>query len=478
LKLPSYNIPKEVIDALTGPRGFRLLIKGEPGTGKTIFALTLCKILKNSHVPFYITVRTTPDELYADYPFIKEVLSPNNILDAVRTTVTAPEEIAIEFRFSEKPAFLQQLYSLIKKTEKHVTIIIDSLEALKSNLDVPINDFSLEEAILEISRDTTNHVVFVSETMGITPLDYIVDGIIELTRSKNGRLIRYMKITKIRGKEIENPYPIFTLANGEFKTLHIQKLSFYDEIVLLGLEKFNKVENSENSISTGIKYLDNILGEGYQAGTLNIIEIRREVGDRHDYIYFLTVINQILNEKTTVIVPPAGIPAKNFENMLRKLTPKTPPEKFNEIIRLVEFGGKNLNEEGHESHILCLEGEDVHKDYRKIRSAISEIESLGKPTLIVMGLDTLQQVYGVDELLSIIGPLVMDAKQAGNVLICLVKYGQKVIEALNHLADVHLVVDAYEGTVLTYGVIPYTPNLHPNIHVEEGKYEVKLTPIV
>lgn len=306
-------IPREVIDALTDPRGFRLLVKGEPGTGKTIFTLTLCKILKKHRVPFYITVRNTPNELYSDYPFIKEFLSSSNILDAVNTTVTTPEEIAIEFRFSEKPAFLQQLYSLIKRAKRRAIIIIDSLEALKSNLHVPINDFSLEEAILEISRDTASHVVFVSETMKITPLDFVADGVVEFSRSKNGRLIRYMKITKIRGKEIENPYPIFTLASGEFKTLNIQKLSLYEEITLLGFKKFNKIENSETSISTGIKYLDNVLGEGYRAGTLILIEIRKAVGGRHDYMYFPTIINQILNKKPLFIVPPAGIPAKTLK---------------------------------------------------------------------------------------------------------------------------------------------------------------------
>lgn len=163
--------------------------------------------------------------------------------------------------------------------------------------------------------------------------------------------------------------------------------------------------------------------------------------------------------------------------MLIKLIPQISPEKLHEIIRLAEFGKGNLHKEGR-PHILILKGENIHEDYEKIRSTISEIETLGKPVLMIIGLDTLQQIYGEEELSSIIGTLVMDAKQAGNVLLCLVKYGQKIIDALNHLADTHFVVDAFEGTVLTYGIIPYTPNLHPSINVKEEKYEVNLTPIV
>lgn len=480
MALVPYPIPKEILTSFRKLRGFRLLVKGGPGTGKTLFTLTLCKTLKNGYVPFYITVRVTPEELYLDYPFIKDFLSPNNILDAVTTSVTPTEDFAVAFKFSDKPVFLQQLYSLIKKTEKPAVIVIDSLEALKSGLHLPNEDFSLEEAILEISRDTKSHAIFVSENINITPLDYIVDGIVELEKSKDGRLIRHLKITKIRGKEIENPVPIFTLVNGEFKTLHFQMQSFYDEVTNLGLKTFKQLENSENFISTGIKYLDNILGNGYRSGTLNIIEIRRAVGDRYDYMYLPTVINQILNEKPVFIVPPAGIPAKAFKNILRKLVPLVPQEKFNKLVRLVDFTKKVVYDEGevYDPHILSLMGENLIDDYERIRSTVSEIEAIGKPTLMVIGLDTLQQVYGEGKLSSIIGSLVIDAKQAGDVLVCLVKYGQRILDALNHLADTHFVIDAHEGTVLTYGIIPYTPNLHPNINVEEGKYGVNLTPIV
>lgn len=480
MALVPYPIPKEILTSFRRLRGFRLLVKGGPGTGKTLFTLTLCRTLKNGYVPFYITVRVTTEELYADYPFIKDFLSPNNILDAVSTSVVPSEDFAIAFKFSDKPVFLQQLYSLIKKTEKSAVIVIDSLEALKSNLHIPSDDFSLEEAILEISRDTKSHVIFVSENVGMTPLDYIVDGIVELERSKNERLIRHLKITKIRGKEIENPVPIFTLVNGEFRTLHFQTQSFYDEVINLGLKTFSWFESGEDFISTGIKYLDNILGDGYRSCTLNIIEIRREVGDRYDYVYFPTIINQILNNKPVFIIPPAGIPAKAFKNLLRKLVPLLPTEKFNKLVRLVDFTKKIVYNEGetYDPHILSLMGENILDDYERIRSVVSEIKTIGKPTLMVIGLDTLQQVYGEDKLSSIIGPLVIDAKQAGDVLLCLVKYGQKILDALNHLADTHFVIDAYEGTVLTYGVIPYTPNLHPNMYVEEGKYGVNLTPIV
>jgi hypothetical protein len=256
--------------------------------------------------------------------------------------------------------------------------------------------------------------------------------------------------------------------------------SFYDEVINLEFKTFSQLESAENFVSTGIKYLDKILGNGYRSGSLNIIEIRREVGDRYDYMYLPTIINQILNEKPAFIIPPAGIPARAFKNMLRKLVPLVSPERFNELVRLVDFTKKIVYNESevYDPHISNLMGENILEDYERIRTMVSEIETIGKPTLMVIGLDTLQQIYGEDKLSSIIGSLVIDAKQAGDVLLCLVKYGQRILDALNHLADTHFVIDAHEGTVLTYGIIPYTPNLHPSIYVEEGKYEVNLTPIV
>ena len=475
------HIPKEVLASFRKMRGFKLLVKGEPGTGKTLFVLTLCKALKDKCTPFYITTRVTPEELYTDYPFIKDFLSSKNILDAVASTaVSPPEDLATVFKFSDKPAFLQQLYTLAKNAEKPALIVIDSLEALKSNLNIMHESFSLEEALFEVSRDLKGNLVFVSEKVDITPVDYMVDGIVVLGKSKEERLIRYLQLVKIRGIEIENPTPIFTLINGEFKTLHFQVRSFYDYVVNLGLKTFNYIKSSANFISTGIKYLDKILDGGYWNGTLNLVEIRKEVGDRYDYLYLPTIINHILNGKSVFVVPPAGIPVEAFKNMLTKLTPTVSTEKFNELVRLVRFTKKvAYEEEAFDPCILNLMGENIVDDYEKIKLTVSEIRSKGKPTLIVLGLDTMQQIYGEEELSSIIGTLVIDAKQAGDVLMCLVKYGQKrIIDVLNHLADMHFVINTHEGTVLTYGVIPYTPNLHPSIHVEEEKYEVKLTPIV
>ena len=476
------HIPKEILASFRKTRGFRLLVKGEPGTGKTLFVLTLCKSLKDECTPFYITTRVTPEELYTDYPFIRDFLSSKNILDAVASTaVSPPEDLATVFKFSDKPAFLQQLYAFAKSAEKPALIVIDSLEALKSNLNIRYESFSLEEALFEVSRDIKGNLVFVSEKVDITPVDYMVDGIVVLGKSKRERLIRYLQLVKIRGIEIENPTPIFTLINGEFRTLHFQVRSFYDYVVNLESRAFNYIKSGENFISTGIKYLDKILDGGYWNGTLNLVEIRKEVGDRYDYLYLPTIINHILNEKSVFIVPPAGIPAEAFKSMLTKLVPSISMEKFNKLVKIVRFTKKVVYDEGGtcDPCILNLMGESIVDDYEKIKLTVSEIRNEGKPALIVLGLDTMQQIYGEEELSSIIGTLVIDAKQAGDVLMCLVKYGQRrIIDVLNHLADMHFVIDAHEGTVLTYGVIPYTPNLHPNIHVEEGKYEVKLTPIV
>src|SRR5271157_3498995 len=93
---PSELIPQEIYEAFSREDiGYSLLVKGSAGVGKTTFALNLMCVFKN-HEPIYLSTRVAPSSLYMQFPWLKDQLKVNNILDATRTfipPVKNPEEM-------------------------------------------------------------------------------------------------------------------------------------------------------------------------------------------------------------------------------------------------------------------------------------------------------------------------------------------------------------------------------------------------
>ncbi|RLG38087.1 MAG: hypothetical protein DRN91_03680 [Candidatus Alkanophagales archaeon] len=60
------RMPPELVEALSSDRGFSLLIKGAPGTGKTMLALEILKEFGDSN-GVYLSTRVSPSSLYEQF---------------------------------------------------------------------------------------------------------------------------------------------------------------------------------------------------------------------------------------------------------------------------------------------------------------------------------------------------------------------------------------------------------------------------
>ena len=110
-------IPQEILMFLDRKVGRSLLIKGRAGSGKTILSLSLIKACQKDGV--YLSTRVRPEDIYRDCPWIKDQLSPNNIIDA---TNPLKEKIAVQARdfsevikFGSKEDFLVALYERVSQ---------------------------------------------------------------------------------------------------------------------------------------------------------------------------------------------------------------------------------------------------------------------------------------------------------------------------------------------------------------------------
>lgn len=474
------SVPSELMEILNQQKSYKLLIKGAPGTGKTLLALSICELINQGGTALYLTARVTPEELYAEYPWVNNLIPPKNVLDASESSYQTGD-IAVAFKYSDKPAFIQAMYEICSRKPKPNAIIVDSLESLKENMQASSEDYSLERAIIDISRITGTHIIFVSETDCITPVDYLVDGIVNQVKRSENIFLRVTEIQKLRGITVHCPRYLFTLEGGRYQVLPPQHSTLDDLIKSSKEKKFEQNKNVEGKISTGIKYLDTITGGGYSYGSVNLIDVGSGVGEAYDYFYLPTIYNHVLNGGNVLVIPPSGISAQVMRGMIE---PVVGEENFRNHVKIIDFqfsGPKSVKGEQWE---VILEGRSLPENYQIMYNETKALRKGQKSVLAIISADTIESVYGWQSrgnwsVASLIYRGVIEAKQAGNTVLCLAKYGQKeIVDYINHISDEHFHVINLEGTVLLKGVFPSLPAMYPVAERSEEGLRVDLKPIV
>jgi KaiC/GvpD/RAD55 family RecA-like ATPase len=266
-------IPAEIRNFFKDEYGKTFLIKGTPGSGKTVFALTLLSTLKRNGA--YLSTRVDPDMLYMLYPWIKEKISADNIVDATqsererRTKVKGETATIKPLKYTDVPDFLKAIYTRTEKMENPI-IIIDSWDAVVSYTGHHEQNEreKLEHNLCDFSGKTGTTMIFIVEYVEQRPLDYMVDAVIA-TKSDmyEGRRLRSLSIQKLRGCSIKNPVSLFSLSNAVFKSFLVPKTSEIENPVIP--DPIPDLTNG--SISSGIKDFDMLIA-GYAHFSLNIFE--------------------------------------------------------------------------------------------------------------------------------------------------------------------------------------------------------------
>ncbi|MEA2033356.1 MAG: gas vesicle protein GvpD P-loop domain-containing protein [Euryarchaeota archaeon] len=271
-------IPAEVIDFFADERGKTLLVKGTPGSGKTAFALSLLHRMDGTGV--YLSTRVDPATLHEQYPWIKEEILEENIVDATQSEIPScssslpPTEknrgiVLKALKYTDVPEFLKAVYTRTEDLRKPI-IIIDSWDAVVSHTGYydPRDREKLENNLCDFARRIKARMIFIVEYTELQPLDYLVDGVIATKGEiEEERRIRIMTLLKLRGCAIKRPVYLFSLHNGMFKC-------FSDS----GLREIENPKApapipdpgmNESRVTTGIKDLDALI-KGY--GSFNLFK--------------------------------------------------------------------------------------------------------------------------------------------------------------------------------------------------------------
>lgn len=461
------TIPEEIMNFLGKKGGQTLLIKGRAGSGKTILSLSLIKACKNNGI--YLSTRVRPDDLYRDCPWIKDQLSKSNIVDA---TNPLKERIAVQERdFSEvikygsKEDFLVALYERVAQLA-HPVVVIDSWDAVISNLHT--SEERMEKAIIELCKETQTNLILVGEHPEETKLDYLMDGVIALERTRiDDRRLRVIHLVKLRGVEIHQPQYVFTLEDGMFRSFGRFEPRHIDNPKM-----WIPLPDSEKAFSTGCENLDEILKGGFKRGSLNLFEEELDVSRTAEgYLWRCCLFNFLAQDRGVVLLAGEGVSPQKLKELS---VPYVGEEVWN---RLVRIGVYDI-EETDESYIISVKGTSEER-YATWKAVLSELKTkTGQPIQDYTALDTLEFRSGVENTIKKMGRGVRELKNSGDLQIALLKPGLEVSKQIINLAETYFRVRSMYGTALLYGVHPETGFYVIEVDSSKGVPQTKLVPIV
>ena len=484
------SIPPEIIKFFKMFPGQTLLIKGKPGTGKTILSFEILKEICEKRNGLYLSMRVTPEKLYSLFPWIKEIVPERNVINA---TPKRLNEILDSFNyfpgqpldFDAALSFFKMLYEDAEEMENPI-VVIDSWDALLGYLNLQDSSVPFTQSICDLCHDVGTHLILISETDGPTDLDYIVDGVVSLLDTNirgeamdgqpylehsKSRTLREIRIDKLRGVERKRRSYAFTLYNGRFKYFPP-----YNKMQIVEIEPLSDIDETHRS--SGIRDFDEITG-GLEKGALTLFVVEHGVGLR--YVPFLDQIAINLALKGIGVVRLRSVGSALLEDY--KLIERYKEMHFYKPESWITWRLEKLFPSVKEYRIFL---ENIRKDKSDLmefslmearREYLSFLQNLRKKhSMIVefLGLDTFEILYGVDNTLKLLDEAIARASKNNEVLIAVAKRGMKSVEMITQLASACFIFKDIVGSLFIYGEQPRT-GLYNISSDEKG---IHLTPLV
>lgn len=288
-------IPQEVIGFFKNKGGHSLIIKGEPGSGKTTFALEILNSLKDNFEIQYISSRVADDVLFLQFPWLENVLKKkikkSNSKKIKREELNKLEGLIEEGLMEEKATFteneaifeigsmmpeIDEIYDFVENVHpKKALVCVDSIDGLSEKYGVPAEKllYTLQKDLVE---EGVANIVFVLESSGFENIEYLGDGVISLHHEPwNSSWKRYMYIKKLRGSPIKRSKYIYTLEGGHFNVLNYNNFSL-DNIKSIDLSNLISYLESIDSSSLNLIISPNFPVELLQAIVLSFLKMSKE----------------------------------------------------------------------------------------------------------------------------------------------------------------------------------------------------------
>src|SRR4029078_10040831 len=288
---------------------YSLIIKGNCGTGKTTLSLTILKTLKATKNFFYISTRTSPEQLFSYYPWLSKFVKPADDIQFSKADEQLSHPYFEDARLDEPESLFERITNELMDIKSPI-IVIDSWDAIASLMDKEsrINN----ERGLQTWRERAGaRIIFITEGVQDSGLDYIADGVVELSNDiSDNTAIRKVTITKLRGVPIEKTTYLFSLKGGVFKCFSKYLPLEYNSLIhnlANRLGAHTLARGSNISMQSGYTDLDRALGGGYQEGSIVIIKADKILSHLLPLLFLEGTIKEFMQKGSEIVVSGSSI---------------------------------------------------------------------------------------------------------------------------------------------------------------------------
>jgi KaiC/GvpD/RAD55 family RecA-like ATPase len=438
-----------------------ILVKGEPGAGKTTFAVELLRIRGRG---LYISTRVSREQLFEQHPRIRTLVERGQLVEAgVEGNALQFEELGL----AKPQEFIERLRS-VKKLGDPV-VVLDSWDAAAKAL-TPAERLAAEQALLQTTEQAGGQLVFLSEEPHQTTTDYLVDAIVVLKDEVlEGRRLRRIEWRKLRGSPIPQRSFPFSLAEGTFtlfQRVHVLRPGEYKAMMV------RLATQAEPYYSSGSPEFDAYFGANMRPGTVTLLEIGSHVGiDWHLPLVASMRLHFLANGGFSVSIPTGTATVTTSTQMVRQHLPEDVVTNRLRIGQYEEYPPDP-----------CFFGLEPTSIIRAYQAFWTEVERLRNATggvgFLHLGADLIEEMHGADAVAKHTGPLVRRARHSNHVAVITARPASRSKEKLADLCDVHLRLEEVDGALVLYSEKPPSQLYNLEYDYRPGYPTIRLTPIV
>ncbi|MDH2901657.1 MAG: ATPase domain-containing protein [archaeon] len=456
------------LESFLNPEIRTILVKGEPGTGKTLLGLEL---LRRYGRGVYLSSRVSEQGIFDHYPELKTLFRRGRIKVAGPKAASAKFE---DVRLADTATMLESIVGVISKS-KEPLVIVDSWDTVAKELD-KVERMKTEKALVTIADTHRARLVFISEEPASTSTDYAVDAVVTLKDEVHaGRRVRRIEWNKLRGSDIPQKLHLFSLHDAKFNIFHPTKTNLVQRYKP---RQFQGIKNSRDLYSTGSKDLDALLGGGMKKGTRMLLELGKYLGsDWHLPLITSISCNFLLNGGCDALIPTSGLIP---ESVKESRSPYLPKEIVETSVRIGHFGETSSDDPCFfklDPGSMSKTYETFFKEVERIRVRPGDVSGTRRPCLFGVGVDKLEAIFGDEVLAPYYQRGAAITRQGGDAGILIAKHSTKSTDKLADLVDIYLKLDDIDGALVIYALKPPSRIYHVEYDYSRGYPNVQLTPV-